>query len=66
MRARSRRSLDAAGPPVDGGLTRRSLLARGAVAAGTGAVAASGKKDDNERASGEAVALSHLMKGVHW
>jgi NAD(P)-dependent dehydrogenase (short-subunit alcohol dehydrogenase family) len=28
--------------------------------------AASGKKDDNERASGEAVALSHLMKGVHW
>ncbi len=28
--------------------------------------AASGKKDENERASGEAVALSHLMKGVHW
>jgi NAD(P)-dependent dehydrogenase (short-subunit alcohol dehydrogenase family) len=28
--------------------------------------AASGKKDDNERASGEAIALSHLMKGVHW
>ena len=28
--------------------------------------AASGKKDDDERASGEAVALSHLMKGVHW
>jgi NAD(P)-dependent dehydrogenase (short-subunit alcohol dehydrogenase family) len=28
--------------------------------------AASGKKDEDERASGEAVALSHLMKGVHW
>ncbi len=28
--------------------------------------AASGKKDENERATGEAVALSHLMKGVHW
>src|SRR5919107_5773823 len=28
--------------------------------------AAKGKKDENERASGEAVALSHLMKGVHW
>ena len=28
--------------------------------------AASGKKDENEKASGEAVALSHLMKGVHW
>ncbi|MEA2311924.1 MAG: hypothetical protein QOE28_1892 [Solirubrobacteraceae bacterium] len=28
--------------------------------------AASGKKDENERASGEAIALSHLMKGVHW
>jgi NAD(P)-dependent dehydrogenase (short-subunit alcohol dehydrogenase family) len=28
--------------------------------------AASGKKDENERASGEAVALSHLMRGVHW
>jgi short-subunit dehydrogenase len=28
--------------------------------------AASGKKDDNEKASGEAIALSHLMKGVHW
>jgi NAD(P)-dependent dehydrogenase (short-subunit alcohol dehydrogenase family) len=28
--------------------------------------AASGKKDESERASGEAVALSHLMKGVHW
>ncbi len=27
---------------------------------------ASGKKDENERASGEAIALSHLMKGVHW
>jgi NAD(P)-dependent dehydrogenase (short-subunit alcohol dehydrogenase family) len=28
--------------------------------------AAKGQKDENERASGEAVALSHLMKGVHW
>jgi NAD(P)-dependent dehydrogenase (short-subunit alcohol dehydrogenase family) len=28
--------------------------------------AAKGEKDENERASGEAVALSHLMKGVHW
>ena len=28
--------------------------------------AASGNKDDNEKASGEAIALSHLMKGVHW
>jgi NAD(P)-dependent dehydrogenase (short-subunit alcohol dehydrogenase family) len=28
--------------------------------------AASGKKDENEKASGEAIALSHLMKGVHW
>jgi NAD(P)-dependent dehydrogenase (short-subunit alcohol dehydrogenase family) len=28
--------------------------------------AAKGEKDANERASGEAVALSHLMKGVHW
>jgi NAD(P)-dependent dehydrogenase (short-subunit alcohol dehydrogenase family) len=28
--------------------------------------AARGQKDENERASGEAVALSHLMKGVHW
>jgi NAD(P)-dependent dehydrogenase (short-subunit alcohol dehydrogenase family) len=28
--------------------------------------AASGKKDENERASGEAVALAQLMKGVHW
>jgi len=28
--------------------------------------AASGKKDGDERASGEAVALSHLMRGVHW
>ena len=28
--------------------------------------AASGKTDENERASGEAVALSHLMRGVHW
>jgi DMSO/TMAO reductase YedYZ molybdopterin-dependent catalytic subunit len=42
MRARSRGSLDAAGSPADDGLTRRSLLTRGAVAAGTGAVAASG------------------------
>ena len=28
--------------------------------------AASGKKDEDEKASGEAIALSHLMKGVHW
>src|SRR3954454_14180208 len=28
--------------------------------------AASGKKDDNERASGEAMALAQLMRGVHW
>ena len=28
--------------------------------------AASGKKDPSERASGEAIALAHLMKGVHW
>src|SRR3954447_9743686 len=28
--------------------------------------AAKGEKNENERASGEAVALSHLMKGVHW
>jgi NAD(P)-dependent dehydrogenase (short-subunit alcohol dehydrogenase family) len=28
--------------------------------------AAKGQKDENERASGEAVALSHLMRGVHW
>ncbi len=28
--------------------------------------AASGRKGDDERASGEAVALSHLMRGVHW
>ncbi|MGH2969881.1 MAG: SDR family oxidoreductase [Solirubrobacteraceae bacterium] len=28
--------------------------------------AAKGEKDQEERASGEAVALSHLMKGVHW
>jgi NAD(P)-dependent dehydrogenase (short-subunit alcohol dehydrogenase family) len=28
--------------------------------------AAAGKKDDTEKASGEAIALSHLMKGVHW
>ena len=28
--------------------------------------AASGKKDDNEQASGEAMALAQLMKGVHW
>ncbi len=28
--------------------------------------AASGRKDADERASGEAVALSHLMRGVHW
>jgi NAD(P)-dependent dehydrogenase (short-subunit alcohol dehydrogenase family) len=28
--------------------------------------AAKGEKNEDERASGEAVALSHLMKGVHW
>jgi NAD(P)-dependent dehydrogenase (short-subunit alcohol dehydrogenase family) len=28
--------------------------------------AASGKKDPNERASGEATALAYLMRGVHW
>jgi NAD(P)-dependent dehydrogenase (short-subunit alcohol dehydrogenase family) len=28
--------------------------------------AAKGEKDPNEKASGEAVALAHLMKGVHW
>ena len=28
--------------------------------------AAKGKKDPDERASGEAIALAHLMKGVHW
>ena len=28
--------------------------------------AASGKKDPGERASGEAQALAHLMRGVHW
>jgi NAD(P)-dependent dehydrogenase (short-subunit alcohol dehydrogenase family) len=28
--------------------------------------AASGKKDENEKASGEAMALAQLMKGVHW
>jgi NAD(P)-dependent dehydrogenase (short-subunit alcohol dehydrogenase family) len=28
--------------------------------------AAAGRKDDDEKASGEAIALSHLMKGVHW
>src|SRR3954466_4364183 len=28
--------------------------------------AAAGKTDDKERASGEAVALAQLMKGVHW
>jgi NAD(P)-dependent dehydrogenase (short-subunit alcohol dehydrogenase family) len=28
--------------------------------------AASGKKDDNEKASGEATALAYLMRGVHW
>jgi NAD(P)-dependent dehydrogenase (short-subunit alcohol dehydrogenase family) len=28
--------------------------------------AAKGEKVENERASGEAVALSHLMRGVHW
>src|SRR5918998_987810 len=28
--------------------------------------AAKGQKDETERASGEAVALSHLMRGVHW
>ena len=28
--------------------------------------AASGKKDANEKASNEAVALSYLMRGVHW
>ena len=28
--------------------------------------AARGKKDPNERASTEQVALAHLMKGVHW
>jgi NAD(P)-dependent dehydrogenase (short-subunit alcohol dehydrogenase family) len=28
--------------------------------------AAAGKKDADEKASGEAIALSHLMKGVHW
>jgi NAD(P)-dependent dehydrogenase (short-subunit alcohol dehydrogenase family) len=28
--------------------------------------AARGEKDPNEKASGEAVALAHLMKGVHW
>jgi thioester reductase-like protein len=28
--------------------------------------AASGKKDPSEKASGEATALAHLMRGVHW
>jgi thioester reductase-like protein len=28
--------------------------------------AAKGEKGDGEKASGEAIALSHLMKGVHW
>jgi len=28
--------------------------------------AAKGEKDPSEKASGEAVALAHLMKGVHW
>jgi NAD(P)-dependent dehydrogenase (short-subunit alcohol dehydrogenase family) len=28
--------------------------------------AASGKTDEKEKASNEAIALSHLMKGVHW
>jgi NAD(P)-dependent dehydrogenase (short-subunit alcohol dehydrogenase family) len=28
--------------------------------------AASGKKDPNEKASGEATALAYLMRGVHW
>jgi hypothetical protein len=28
--------------------------------------AASGKKDPQERASGEAQALAYLMRGVHW
>jgi NAD(P)-dependent dehydrogenase (short-subunit alcohol dehydrogenase family) len=28
--------------------------------------AASGKKDEQERASGEAVALAQIMRGVHW
>jgi NAD(P)-dependent dehydrogenase (short-subunit alcohol dehydrogenase family) len=28
--------------------------------------AASGKKDENEKASGEATALAYLMRGVHW
>src|SRR5919197_2102203 len=28
--------------------------------------AAKGEKDPNEKASGEAVALAHLMRGVHW
>jgi NAD(P)-dependent dehydrogenase (short-subunit alcohol dehydrogenase family) len=28
--------------------------------------ASRGKKDPDEKASGEAVALAHLMKGVHW
>jgi hypothetical protein len=28
--------------------------------------AARGEKDPSEKASGEAIALAHLMKGVHW
>jgi hypothetical protein len=28
--------------------------------------AAKGEKDPKEKASNEAIALSHLMKGVHW
>jgi hypothetical protein len=28
--------------------------------------AAKGEKDPSEKASGEAIALAHLMKGVHW
>jgi hypothetical protein len=28
--------------------------------------AARGEKDPDEKASGEAVALAHIMRGVHW
>jgi hypothetical protein len=28
--------------------------------------AAKGQKDPSEKASGEAIALAHIMKGVHW